>query len=67
MTILENMNMLETEYILPRSKKKRIIKKWKKNPNKQIIKPSTKYYVIGNTIVCHPIMRRKLLEQFKNV
>ena len=67
MKIFENPYMTKEILILPRSKKRRIRKKWAKNPFKRKTVPETGYIVAGDGIViCHPVaaqvLRRSLGE-----
>jgi len=45
-----------------RSKKKRIIKKWLKNPKNYIEKPKSELIIcdLNHTIICHPAMFEKI-------
>lgn len=54
--------------IMCRSKKRRIHKKWLKNPKNYKEVPDDKYYVFGNNITCHPMlagMVREAIEREK--
>ena len=67
MKIFENPHMTKEIPILPRSKKRRIRKKWAKNPLKRKTVPETGYIVAGDgLIICHPVaaqaLRRELGE-----
>ena len=67
MKIFENPYMTKEILILPRSKKRRIRKKWAKNPFKRKTVPESGYIVAGDgLIVCHPVaaqaLRRELGE-----
>lgn len=62
MTKERNMNVIESEFMVEkvlkrmcRSKRKRIKKKWLKNPKNYFTRPSKDVTVIkGRIIVCHP-------------
>lgn len=58
--IIADSNCCKLIYCYPKSKKKRIRKKWKKYRFKRI--PSKEALIFGNRIVCHPI----IYEQLKN-
>ena len=60
MKIFENPYMTKEILILPRSKKRRIRKKWAKNPFKRKTVPETGYIVAGDGIVCHPVAAQAL-------
>jgi hypothetical protein len=49
----------------PRSKKKRMIKKWRKQPKNYKIIPQEKVIQIGNGLHMHPDLYIKLKEQTK--
>lgn len=59
-------NSLLTEKKLKRmcrSKRKRIIKKWLKNPKNYKIVPEAKVYLIrGNSIICHPEIAQSIIK-----
>lgn len=62
--IVTNIYMRDVEWKqmrFPRSKKKRIRKKWSKNKNnfRMIVTPWNTYFRLGDTIVMHP---QKLVE-----
>ena len=59
--IVENHLLVKREQIkFPRSKKKRILKKWYKDPKNWISYPDPAVYKSGNTIFCHPIMASRI-------
>lgn len=61
MPIIENINLVVTEQVkFPRSKKKRIKKKWGKNPKNFITKPDLSCYMFGNNVICHPVVAKEL-------
>lgn len=61
MKIFEDPHMTKTVLILPRSKKRRIRKKWAKNPLKKKIVPETGcIFADDGIIVCHPIVAQRL-------
>lgn len=64
MRIIEDIKLLKTTHILPRSKKKRIRKKWINNPSKKKISPDTNCYVRGNDIFFHPIVAAEIRKNF---
>ena len=47
----------------PRSKKKRIRKKWSRDPRNIVYDPDPMCYVVGNTILAHPSVAQILREQ----
>lgn len=53
MNIIEDPNLTEF-YRRPRSKKKRILKKWRKRPSNH--RPDMKIYQVGDTLIMHPVM-----------
>lgn len=65
MRIFENVMLTKTVQLFPRSKKKRIRKKWMKNPSKKRVSPDLNCYVSGNNVFCHPIVARQLREADK--
>lgn len=61
--IIENGNLIE-QFRFPKSKKKRIRNKWEKRPEN--FRPDLKKcYVMGNDIICHPILAAKLREEMR--
>lgn len=59
--IIESHAMVETyQYRFPRSKKKRIRKKWDKRPNNFKTRPRKDFLQYGNHFICHPVMAAKL-------
>ncbi len=53
--IIENSLLLKEKQIkFPRSKKKRIRKKWYKNEKYWISYPDPVIYQSGDTLICHP-------------
>jgi hypothetical protein len=62
--IIENPQLiLRTQFRFPRSKKKRIRKKWSKNTNNYKSEPDPNCYKIGNIIYCHPWVARIMKEK----
>lgn len=70
MRVFENVNLTKTIQLWPRSKKRRIRKKWMKNPAKKRIEPDLNCYALGNDIHCHPVvaaqLRRSVKEQARS-
>ena len=60
MQIIENPNLLD-QYCFPRSKRKRIRKKWGKDMNNYA--PSTKIWQTAGRIICHPMMAQQIKRQ----
>jgi len=61
MIIIEDSHLLsKTQVRFPRSKKKRIRKKWAKQERNFSYRPSKEIYPMGDTILCHPIMAQKI-------
>lgn len=59
--IYENAQLMQEWFRHPRSKKRRIRNKWKKN--RKNWRPITnRAYRYGNKLICHPIFARKLRE-----
>lgn len=48
-----------------RSKRKRIIKKWLKNPKNYITGPERRIYRSGDSIICHPDVANMLIKACK--
>lgn len=65
MRVFENVNLTKTIQLWPRSKKRRIRKKWMKNPAKRRIEPDLNCYAIGNDIHCHPVVAAQLRRAIK--
>jgi hypothetical protein len=62
--IIESTAMIE-QFRFPKSRKKRIRKKWAKRP--QNWRPDLKKtYVMGDTVICHPILAAKLRAHLAN-
>lgn len=49
----------------PRSKKKRIQKKWRNNHANYVTVPDPNYYVLGDKILCHPEMATRLEKEIR--
>ncbi len=45
-----------------RSKRKRIIKKWLKNPKNYIVVPQQKVYLTKDSVICHPDIADRILK-----
>lgn len=61
LNIIESTAMVESyQYRFPRSKKKRIRKKWSKRPTNFKSRPRKDFLDYGNKIICHPVMARRL-------
>ena len=64
--IVENSLLIKREQILfPRSKKKRIRKKWYKNEKYWITYPDPAIYQSKDTLFCHPITAIKIRSMMK--
>jgi len=50
---------------LCRSKKKRIVKKWRKNPKNYETSPSTEVLVFGDKCICHPMVAEAMKAMIK--
>lgn len=61
MGIIEDRTML-MQVRFPRSKKNRINKKWKKNPNNY--GPSNEIIQTARHFICHPIMADRIRKEF---
>ena len=49
----------------PRSKKKRIRRKWAKDPRNYCMKPWDKFYQMGDTIYAHPVKIEQLKRELR--
>lgn len=59
--IIESKTLvIKYQYRFPKSKRRRIRKKWKNNPNNYKTRPDPQYYLLNNQIICHPIMAERL-------
>jgi len=59
--IIESKTLIiRYQYRFPKSKRRRIRKKWKKDQTNWKTKPDPQYYFLNNQIICHPIMAEKL-------
>lgn len=59
--IIESQSMTETyQFRFPRSKKKRIKKKWQKRPINFKTRPRKDFLLYGDYVICNPIMAAKL-------
>jgi len=64
--IIESQSMTETyQFRFPRSKKKRIKKKWQKRPNNFKTRPRKDFLLYGNHMICHPVAARELRYQME--
>ena len=55
--------VIRYQYRFPKSKRRRIRKKWRKDLKNYKTKPDPKYYFLNNRIICHPTMAEKLRKQ----
>ena len=53
----------EVQFRFPRTKSKRIRKKWAKRKENYRSGPSDDVYLMGGTIICHPIIADKIRKQ----
>jgi hypothetical protein len=61
MTIIESPHLTTTtQFRFPKSKCRRIRKKWSKQPKNFRTLPDENFYQYENKIICHPIMARQL-------
>lgn len=61
MIIIESPHLTTaTQFRFPKSKRRRIRKKWSKNPKNFRTLPDQNFYQYDNKIICHPIMARRL-------
>jgi hypothetical protein len=63
-TILESpylQDKVQTRF--PRSKAKRIRKKWKKQDKNYSYAPSKQIYIAGGEIMCHPVIAKKIRDK----
>ena len=51
----------------PRSKKRRIRKKWSKNQKNWTTRPVDKVYQMGNTLIMHPEIFERLRREVKDI
>lgn len=66
--IIESINCCENkQFRFPRSKKKRIINKWKKDSKNYKIIPKAIHDKINNVIYCHPTITAQLKKEFKTI
>jgi hypothetical protein len=70
MQIIENHNLMKPVVLRwCRSKKRRIRKKWAKNPNNTVFIPDDGVYIAGDIrnmmLVCHPVIAAKLREAMR--
>ena len=73
MSSISGYRIVESLYLVkpiqvrfPRSKKKRMRKKWAKNPRNFTNKPSNEFLVSGDMIVGHPALVAELRRQMKD-
>lgn len=66
MQILENHLLTVTKQVrFPRSKKRRIQKKWRKRPGNIKTVPDRQCIMIGDKIICHPVVAAELRAAIK--
>lgn len=64
--IIENSFLTKAVLIIIcRSKKKRIHKKWLKNPKNYKTVPDDQVYMAGNRVFCHPMVARTLRNEIE--
>ena len=64
MTFISSANLTKrVQYRFPKSKRRRIRKKWSKDSKNWRTIPDDKIYLMGNKAICHPLTLRKLREQ----
>lgn len=56
------MGIVQTKF--PRSKKKRIRKKWSKNKTNYEYRPCI-YYMDGLGMVCHPLLKNSIIDRLR--
>ncbi len=62
--IIESSTLvIKYQYRFPKSKRRRIRKKWKKDLKNWRTKADPQYYFLNNQIICHPVMTEKLRYQ----
>ena len=65
--VITDIYMVDRKQVkFPRSKKKRIRKKWAKNQDNYRWIPWDKVYQMGDTLIMHPSMLEKLKKQLNN-
>jgi hypothetical protein len=63
MTFISSANLTKrVQYRFPKSKRRRVRKKWKNDPKNWRTMPDDKIYIMGNRAICHPLTLRKLNE-----
>jgi len=63
MTVYQDKNLTKrVQYRFPKSKRRRIRKKWSKDSKNWRIVPDDTIYIMGNRAICHP----KMLIELKN-
>ena len=68
MEIIESHHLTATtQFRFPKSKRHRIRKKWRKNPENFRTLPDTNLYQYGDKIICHPKMARRLRTTLQNL
>ena len=61
MQIIESPHLTITkQFRFPKSKRRRIRKKWQKDSKNFRTVPRTDFLILNNAIICHPLMARKL-------
>lgn len=67
MQILESPLLTTAQFRFPKSKRRRIRKKWRKNPENFRTLPDTNFYQYGENIICHSKMARRLRTTLQNL
>ena len=61
MQIIESPHLTTIpQFRFPKSKRRRIRKKWSKNPTNFQTAPREDFFIYGDKIICHPLMARRL-------
>ncbi len=55
------------QYRFPKSKRRRIRKKWQKDPKNWRTVPDDMIYLMGNRAICHPATLEKLKNETKQL
>jgi hypothetical protein len=61
--VVSEAAMQKTQFRFPRSKRKRIRKKWAKRDCNYKYTPGA-YMIEGNMLVCHPVVHAQLVKRF---
>lgn len=68
MQIIESTSLTTTtQFRFPKSKRRRIRKKWSKNPKNFRTVPRTDFFLYNGAIICHPKMARRLRTTLQNL